>query len=76
MRNKILILYVVSVVLGVIVGLVGSSFRLSIDVLSTLLDHFFIYVSSKGWSAAVVSGFVSMVMVFSAYLAVKYTHST
>lgn len=41
MRNKILMLYAVSLVLGIVVGLVGSTFRLSIDVLGNLLHNFF-----------------------------------
>lgn len=72
MRNKILILYVVSVVLGIVVGLVGSTFRLSIDVLSALLDHFYHFLSINGWPSGLISGLVSMIMVYAAYLAVKH----
>ncbi|MGL5742356.1 MAG: H(+)/Cl(-) exchange transporter ClcA [Legionella sp.] len=71
MRNKILVLYIVSVVLGVIVGLVGSTFRLSIDVLGALLTDFFLFLDTHGWPAGIFSGLVSMVMVYSAYFAVK-----
>ncbi|KTC81856.1 H(+)/Cl(-) exchange transporter ClcA [Legionella cincinnatiensis] len=72
MRNKILILYVVSVVLGIVVGLVGSTFRLSIDVLSALLDNFYHFLSINGWPSGLISGLVSMIMVYAAYLAVKH----
>ncbi|MBI2785723.1 MAG: H(+)/Cl(-) exchange transporter ClcA [Legionella longbeachae] len=72
MRKKILILYVVSFVLGVVVGLVGSTFRLTIDVLGASLERFFHFLSVHGWPAGLVSGLVSMIMVYTAYLAVKY----
>ncbi|CAM3053554.1 chloride channel, voltage-gated [Legionella steigerwaltii] len=71
MRNKILMLYAVSFVLGIVVGLVGSTFRLSIDVLSNLFDNFFHFLSVHGWPAGLISGLVSMVLVYAAYFAVK-----
>lgn len=71
MRNKILMLYAVSFVLGIIVGLVGSTFRLSIDVLSHLLDNMFLFLGDHGWPSGVISGLVSMVLVYAAYFAVK-----
>ncbi|PWY56205.1 H(+)/Cl(-) exchange transporter ClcA [Legionella qingyii] len=72
MRNKILMLYAVSFVLGIVVGLVGSTFRLSIDVLGNLLHNFFQFLSLHGWPAGLISGLVSMVMVYAAYFAVKH----
>lgn len=48
MRNKILMLYAVSFVLGIVVGLVGSTFRLSIDLLGNSLDNFFIFLVFMG----------------------------
>lgn len=70
MRKKILKLYYVSFVLGIVVGLVGSTFRLSIDVLGNVLDHFFQIPSLQGWPAALISGLLSMVMVYASYFAV------
>jgi chloride channel protein, CIC family len=72
MRDKILILYAVSLVLGVVVGLVGSTFRLTIDVIGGALNHFYYFLSVNGWPAGLISGLVSMIMVYSAYLAVKH----
>lgn len=72
MRNKILMLYAVSLVLGIVVGLVGSTFRLSIDVLGNLLHNFFQFLSLHGWPAGLISGLVSMIMVYAAYFAVKH----
>ena len=71
MRNKILMLYAVSFVLGIVVGLVGSTFRLTIDVLGNLLDNLFHFLSLHGWPSGLISGLVSMVMVYAAYFAVK-----
>lgn len=71
MRKKILKLYYVSFVLGIVVGLVGSTFRLSIDVLGNILDNFFQTPTLQGWPAALISGLVSMVMVYASYFAVK-----
>lgn len=72
MGNKLLKFYAIATVLGVLVGLVGSSFRLSIDLLGTLLDHFLRFTGEQGWPLALISGVVSMLMALSAYLAVKY----
>jgi CIC family chloride channel protein len=72
MRHKIAILYFVSVVLGIIVGLVGSSFRLSIDLLGSALMHVVHVLGGQGWLAGIISGTFSMLMVFSAFMAVKY----
>ncbi len=65
-------LYAVSFVLGIVVGLVGSTFRLSIDILGNLLNNFFQFLSLHGWPAGLISGLVSMVMVYAAYFAVKH----
>lgn len=73
MRNKILILYVVSIVLGILVGLVGSTFRLSINIMSSILGNLFLFIGThQVWPLALISGLVSMVLVLLAYLAVRY----
>lgn len=72
MRHKILILYFVSIVLGVIVGLVGSSFRLSIDLLTSTLAYWVSWFGGHGWFSGIISGSFSLIMVFAAFLAVKY----
>ncbi len=72
MRSKVLALYVVSIVLGSIVGLVGSTFRLSIDLLSTTFASFFHFMAQHGWPAGLISGLVSMLLVLTAFCAVKY----
>lgn len=72
MRNKILTLYVVSIFLGIIVGLVGSIFRLSISVLGIFWEFLAHFIGGQGWGAGFISGLISMVLVLAAFLAVKY----
>lgn len=72
MRSKILALYSASIILGIIVGLVGSTFRLSIDLLSSSLEHLFFVWGGQGWLACFFSGISSMFMVGAAFLAVHY----
>lgn len=72
MRHKILILYFLAIVLGVIVGLVGSSFRLAIDLLISLLAHWVSLFAGQGWLAGIFSGSLSLMMVLAAFLAVKH----
>lgn len=71
-RNKVLMLYFLSLLSGLVVGLVGSTFRLTIDVLGSLFNNFFHFLSINGWPAGVISGLISMIMVYVAFLAVKY----
>lgn len=72
MRSKTLILYAVSILLGIIVGLVGASFRLSIDLLNIWLARGFNLLGGHGWFVGLISGLVSMTMVLAAFFAVKY----
>ena len=72
MRNKILALYIISILLGVIVGLVGSIFRLSISILGSYLTQLAHSVGGQGWGAALISGCISVILVLAAFLAVKY----
>lgn len=72
MRSKTLILYFISILLGVSVGLVGASFRFCIEELNALLTKFFHLIAEPGWLVGLTSGFVSMLMVLAAFFAVKY----
>ncbi|MFT4058704.1 MAG: H(+)/Cl(-) exchange transporter ClcA [Legionella sp.] len=72
MHKKLLILYGVAIVLGVFVGLLGSAFRLSIDVLDSLLVHFFHFAAGQGWHTGLLSGLLSMLLVGAGFLAVKH----
>jgi CIC family chloride channel protein len=72
MREKLLILYSVAIGLGVLVGLVGSAFRLSIDLLEVAFAHFFQFIHGQGYSVGILSGILSMVLVGTGFLAVKH----
>ncbi len=72
MRNKILTIYFTAMLLGVLTGLVGSLFQLAISGVNALLIHWFHFASSRGWSVGLVSAMTSMIMVYSAWLMVKY----
>ncbi|MBN9230569.1 MAG: H(+)/Cl(-) exchange transporter ClcA [Legionella sp.] len=72
MQIKLLRLYFISLILGVLVGIAGSAFREIIDILSQILPNSTtVTTDSKGF-LAVAAGLISMVMVGLAYLGVRY----
>ena len=72
MRTKILIIYFAAILLGVLTGVAGSLFQLAISGVNYLLIQWFHFTSSRGWSLALVSSITSMLMVYSAWLLVKW----
>ena len=72
MRSKILNFYAVAILLGVFTGTIGSIFMLAIEKMMALLTQGFNYTSSRGWPLGLVSAIVSMVMVYTAWLMVKW----
>jgi CIC family chloride channel protein len=72
MGKKILILYAISGLLGMLTGTIASLFQLAITQLDTLLNSFFIFVSQQGWPVGVFSALISMFMVLMAWLLVRY----
>ena len=72
MRNKTLILYALSILLGILTGTVGSLLQLAIHWLSNALISWFNFAESKGLDIDIVSGLTTMVMVFIAWLLVKW----
>ncbi len=72
MRKKVLMLYALSVILGVLTGLIASLFQLAIAGLDTLLSSFMSFVQDHGWPVGLVSALLTMLMVFLAWLSVKY----
>ncbi|MBL7478973.1 H(+)/Cl(-) exchange transporter ClcA [Legionella bononiensis] len=72
MGKKILILYAVSIVLGVLTGTIASLFQLAIAGLVSLMNSFYSLVSAHGWPEGLISALVTMVMVLLAFLLVKY----
>ncbi|RUR15717.1 H(+)/Cl(-) exchange transporter ClcA [Legionella sp. km535] len=72
MGKKILILYAVSILLGVITGAFASFFQLAIAGLVALINLFYSLVSTHGWPQGIISALVTMVMVLVAFLMVKH----
>lgn len=72
MTRKILILYGIAVLLGVVTGAIAAIFQMAISGVESLLGQFFHYVAQYGWSVPLLSALVSMVMVLLAWLSVYY----
>ena len=72
MKNRILKVYAVAAVLGVITGLMGTLFQLAIRAFSSLVVKGLDFTTTLGWPVKYVSGLLSMVMVFVAWLMVRY----
>lgn len=72
MGKKIIKLYLLSALLGMLTGVVGSVFQLAIARLDAAMSNFFILLSERHWPVGIVSGVFSMVFVFIAWLSVQY----
>lgn len=71
MHSRILLLYGLVVVLGIFVGLIGSSFQLSIVAVSNWLVAFYHGIQVHSGLASFIAAMVSMLMVFVAWLMVR-----
>ncbi|MDA9271980.1 H(+)/Cl(-) exchange transporter ClcA [bacterium] len=72
MREKILNLYAVSILLGILTGGICSLLQLAIKAVNLLLQQGFHYTHFAGWPLGAISASVSMLMVMIAYLMVKW----
>lgn len=72
MGKRTLILYLVSVLLGFLTGLIASLFQLAIAGLDVLLEEFFVLVHNNGLPLGLISALVSMFMVLIAWLSVQH----
>ncbi|TAL62009.1 MAG: H(+)/Cl(-) exchange transporter ClcA, partial [Legionella sp.] len=72
METKVLILYAVSIILGILTGIIASLFQLGIAGLDQLLAWFYAQAAAAGWPAGIISALVSVLMVFVAWLSVQY----
>lgn len=72
MRRNVLMLYVISMLLGIITGLVAALFQLAIRGMDWGLDALYQVVRFHGWSVGLVSAVMSMLMVFLAWFSVQY----
>lgn len=72
MRHRILIIYLLAILLGVMTGLIGSCLQLAITGTGSLLSVWYQYAQSHGWPLGLVSGLTSMLMIYVAWLLVKW----
>ncbi|WP_133129286.1 H(+)/Cl(-) exchange transporter ClcA [Legionella yabuuchiae] len=75
MRDKILILYALSILLGILTGCVGSLLQLSITWLGKLLTWWFSFANAHDWPVELVSALTTMVMVYLSWALVKWVAS-
>ncbi|HRD69720.1 MAG TPA: H(+)/Cl(-) exchange transporter ClcA [Legionella sp.] len=72
MAKKILSLYAISILLGIITGIIASLFQMAISGLDELLNFIYNFVQNKGWSVGIISAIVSMLMVLLAWISVHF----
>lgn len=72
MRDKLIIIYAVSILLGVLVGAIGSCLQLAINSLDAFLQYWFAFANQYNWPVGVVSALTTMLMVYIAWLLVKW----
>jgi len=70
--SKVLKLYVVSILLGILTGTIASLFQISIEKLDNMLRWLFDAVALYGWPAGLISAVVSLLMVLIAWISVQY----
>lgn len=72
MRKKILFLYALAIILGSLVGVVGSLLQLAIGSLTSLLSKWFAFLHQFNIPVTLSSALTSMVLVYMAWLLVKW----
>lgn len=72
MRGKILSIYGVAILLGVLTGIVGSLFQLTIKWFDSILAQAFILADGYGLPVGLISAVISMLMVYIAWLMVQW----
>jgi CIC family chloride channel protein len=72
MHKKILNIYLIAILLGILSGIVSSLFQLSIRGLDALLSSFFQFANNHGLSVSIISALTSMLMVWLAWLMVQH----
>ncbi|MFC3907792.1 H(+)/Cl(-) exchange transporter ClcA [Legionella dresdenensis] len=70
MAKKILTVYGVAILLGILTGIIGSFFQMAIHGVDSILTNFYHYMHENGVSAFLLSAVVSAVMAFIAWLLV------
>ena len=72
MNYKVLIVYGIAVLLGLLTGFIGSMFQLAIVAMSQLLQSILQFASLHGLPVGLVSALLTMLLVFIAWLSVQY----
>ncbi|WP_133127811.1 H(+)/Cl(-) exchange transporter ClcA [Legionella nagasakiensis] len=72
MRDKILILYALAILLGVLTGFVGSLLQLGIVWCHDVLVWWFAFAKAHDWPVSMVSALTTMAMVFISWSLVKW----
>jgi CIC family chloride channel protein len=72
MRHKILMVYLLAILLGILTGIIGSFLQLAISGTTHLLAGWFAFCKHHGFPVSIVSALTSMVMVFIAWLMVRW----
>lgn len=70
MGRKILALYLIAALLGVVTGILACAFQWLIAVLDEALTHVYSFLAQHGWSVALSSAVISMLMVYVAWFLV------
>lgn len=71
MRGKILRIYGIAILLGILVGIIGSLLQLAIMGINQLLETWYVYAGAHGLPVGLISAVTSMIMVFVAWMLVK-----
>lgn len=72
MAKKVLILYLLALILGVLTGTVASLFQLAISAFDGLFTAFFLLLEKQHLPVGLISALVSMLLVLIAWLAVYF----
>lgn len=75
MRDRILILYALSILLGILTGCIGSLLQLAITWVNDLLVWWFAFAKRHEWPVGIVSALTTMTMVFISWSLVKWVAS-
>jgi CIC family chloride channel protein len=71
MRDKILVIYVTAILLGIMIGIVGSFFQIAIAYGNHLLNIAFHASQDQGLPVGLISALTSMMLIFVAWFLVK-----
>lgn len=72
MRSKLLIVYAVALLLGLVTGIVGSLFQIAILKLDNLISQVLNFIHAKGGSVGLFSALISISFLFIAWFIVRY----